>query len=58
MKCKCDQCGTVFENGSACPVCGAEMEEAESSRSALSGMDRESFWQEVKYSGAKTESDK
>ena len=53
MKFKCEQCGTLFEDKESCPLCGAEPE-----RSTLPKLDRDAFWQEVKYSHAKTESDK
>ena len=61
MKFKCEQCGTVYENGSSCPVCGAEAEAPAtlpSERKPLNDMDRERFWQEAKYDGNKTESDR
>lgn len=56
MKIKCDQCGNVYTDAESCPLCGAETVEAV--RVPLDQMDRDSFWQEVKYSDAKTESDK
>ncbi len=58
MKVKCDQCGTVFEGSSYCPVCGAEPETVRPDDTPLSNMDRDSFWQEVKYAGEKLESDR
>ena len=61
MKFKCEQCGTVFEDRESCPVCGAEAEApvtVNSERKPFTDKDRDAFWQEVKYSGSKTESDK
>ncbi len=58
MKVKCDQCGTVFEDRAYCPVCGAEPETVHRDKMPLSAMDRDSFWQEVKYAGEKLESDR
>ena len=53
MKIKCDQCGNVYESTGNCPACGAQ-----TVRVPLEQMDRDSFWQEVKYSESKTESEK
>ncbi len=61
MKFKCDQCGAVFADSSSCPVCGVEAEAlaVESvERKSLPDLDRENFWQEVKYSSDKPESDR